>query len=269
MNSFLATVLTNSTNQTLQPYACIKFTGFTYSESFGALAEPSDDVVGIVFEPISPTKKGNMVMMGVVTNINTNAWNTGDALYCGLDGYLTTTANGLQVATVLSKHANGAIYVNTLSIPQQNGQVVGNGAANQLTYWTGAGTVAGNANIKVNPTLQGFDLGLGTMSGWLGPISILNNQPTPQLLISYSQSGNEDAIIRYSIVRDGQRQIGELWVTSTPSSAGISYGLSETEPLGINFSVQLNAGNIEIYYTSPNSGFNANFRYRIERWGGT
>jgi hypothetical protein len=268
MNSYLASNITNSTSQVLQPFSCIKFTGFTASDTYGALAGPDDDVVGVVFEPIPRSGTGAMVMMGVVTNVNTKQYPAGTALYCGPNGYLTDSVYGLQIATVLSQHVNGAVFVNTLSVPQQSAGLTGGGAINQISYWTGANTVGGNANIKINPTIQGLDLGAGQFSGLLGPIVLLNNQPTPQLLLSYPLSGNEDMVLTYSVVRDGKRTVGEMVITSTPTEASIMARFGETNPLNIIFSVQLNAGNVQIYYTTPNSGFNANFRYSFKRWGG-
>lgn len=123
MNSSLSTDVVNSTQLTLQLGACIKLGGFVYEQVYGVLASTSEDVIGIVFDQISPGKVGKMAVLGIVSDIDTSAYTPGTALYCGEDGYLTPTPNGTPLVTVLSKSTKGAVYVNCAAIPPSSSQI--------------------------------------------------------------------------------------------------------------------------------------------------
>lgn len=280
MNVFLNSFFINSTSKFMHQLACVKFTSFTYSDSYGELASTGNDVIGIVYEAVHPYKQGKLAVLGVVTRVDTSKYTAGTQLYCGSNGYLTDVPNGPSLATVLKQATDGVIYVNCVSSSTED-EIINTGTGstdltapgiqnpNEIAFFSADNVLTTNPSIKINAAIKGFDMGIGKKSGWLDPIILLNNQSTPQLLLSYPVANNEDTVIVFSVVRDGERTVGEMVITATPTRAALMHRFGETSPLGIEFSVALNAGNVEIYYKTPNSGFNSNFRYRFEQWGGS
>lgn len=269
MNIFTVAEALNSTSVAWHQLACIKYNGFAGNISYGVLAQPSDDVIGITFAPMQPQQTAQIAVLGIITRVNTALWPAGTQLYCGTNGYLTNVPDGPVLAQVLKQHAwDGVLYVNCVTAGGAGGGTLnGTGTAGGLTYWQDSNTLASAPNINIDAAINGFNLNGAQMSGLIGPV-ILNDNQTDVPFITFPQAGNEDCKIQYSVVRDGERRVGEMIITSTPTKAGINDVFAETSPLGVFFDVELNAGNIIIKYSTTATGINASLRYRFDRWGG-
>jgi hypothetical protein len=268
MNLFTVAEAHNATGQAWHPLACIKMTGFSENISYGALAAPSDDVIGVTFTSVPSQANMQIAVLGIVTRVNTALWLPGTSLYCGANGYLSSTPDGPVLAQVLKQSAwDGVLYINCVTAASGGGGVNGGGTAQGLAYWTDSNTLAANPNITVSPIINGFELNGAEISG-LNTVILLDNQIGGTPVITYPQAGNQDCIINYSVVRDGERRVGELTVTSTPTKVGFNDVFAETSPLGIEFDAELVGSDIVINYYSTPTGINSNFRYIFKRWGG-
>jgi hypothetical protein len=98
-----------------------------------------------------------------------------------------------------------------------------------------------------------------------GPISLSDN--TTGNALSYSATLNNFTFIDYSIVRNSNYQTGRLLIANSATTASIADEGSVTNGVvGIVFGVSISGGNVQLQYTSSNTGFNATFKYTIKQW---
>jgi len=93
-------------------------------------------------------------------------------------------------------------------------------------------------------------------------VDLLDNQSTPQLLFLYAAT-NRFSFFLFSIERHGAfQQIYTQKVTdgNTVSGGNNSNAVGTT---GITITQAVVSGNVEIYYTSTNTGYNGTFKYAI------
>jgi hypothetical protein len=96
---------------------------------------------------------------------------------------------------------------------------------------------------------------------------VADNVVSPTAIVSYDSTLFPSAMIEYSIFRDGKRRTGRIIV----SVAGIDIGVDEEgvdagASTGVTLSVDLNAGNVEISYTSTSLGVAGTFTWSVRRW---
>lgn len=98
-----------------------------------------------------------------------------------------------------------------------------------------------------------------------GPNTLLNN--TSSVAISYPHSSNKFTFIEYSIERNGALRCGRLLVVNDSSSATIAdNGYVEQGITGVTFGVLISGANVQVTYTTTNTGFNATFKYSLKQW---
>lgn len=96
---------------------------------------------------------------------------------------------------------------------------------------------------------------------------IANNQVSPTPVISFSAAAFPSAMIDYSITRDGGRRTGRIMIASNGIDLGVDEeGIETPTSPGVLLSADMNSGNIEISYTSTNSGSAGTLTYSIRRW---
>lgn len=93
---------------------------------------------------------------------------------------------------------------------------------------------------------------------------LLNNQSSI-ILLTYPTSFRA-SIIKYYIERDGNVQAGNLNIATNGIIASITDENTSTLDVGITFSVDVSAGNVNLRYTSTSTGFNANIKYSLTEW---
>jgi hypothetical protein len=99
-----------------------------------------------------------------------------------------------------------------------------------------------------------------------GPLTILDNQPTPQTLITLSLSENRFAEVTYSIERNGSFRIGKLYVSTDGSIVAFSDQNTETGLSETVLSATVVGPNLVISYTTTFTGSNGTFKYSINSW---
>lgn len=98
-----------------------------------------------------------------------------------------------------------------------------------------------------------------------GPNTLLNN--TSSTAITYPHATNKFTFIEYSIERNGALRCGRLLVVNDSSSATIAdNGYVEQGSTGVTFGVLISGANVQITYTTTNTGFNATFKYSLKQW---
>lgn len=98
------------------------------------------------------------------------------------------------------------------------------------------------------------------------PITLLDNQPTPVTAFSYSTASTNFSTLNYSIIRNGQTQVGRLLIANTASVASLADDNTYTASSGIVFSATISGGNVLVQYTSTNTGFNGTMKYTGQQW---
>lgn len=98
-----------------------------------------------------------------------------------------------------------------------------------------------------------------------GPNTLLNN--TTSTAISYPHATNKFTFIEYSIERGTNLRCGRLLIVNDSSSATIAdNGYVEQGTVGVIFGVAILGANVQLQYTTTNSGINATFKYSIKQW---
>jgi len=143
------------------------------------------------------------------------------------------------------------------------------GPSGSLQFNSG-GAFNGDSNLTWDNTGKILNLGGLAMHGPSSTISLVNNQPSPVTAFSIDGSLYRFSVIEYSIIRDTSFQIGSLYIVSDGSSGVSLYDgavpLSSSADLGIEFSAVMSGSNVNVQYTSTNTGFNGFMRYSIRQW---
>lgn len=116
------------------------------------------------------------------------------------------------------------------------------------------------------PRIFSYDIS-GSGDTLFGPINLANNQAVPALAISWNASSVKNVQLQFSVLRGGESTTGLMIITHDGSTASIAPGpITETAPTGVTWSAQINAGNLELLYTSTNTGNAAQLKYYIKSW---
>lgn len=98
-----------------------------------------------------------------------------------------------------------------------------------------------------------------------GPNTLLDN--TTSTAISYPHASFNFTFIDYSIVRNGNYRCGRLLIVNDGSSATLAdNGFVEQGSVGVTFDVIISGANVQLQYTTTNTGFNATFKYSLKQW---
>ena len=107
----------NGTLATIPQLMCVKFNGVNTQNypKITPCTSTSDEVDGVVEDPILASGIGYVVSNGMLHNINTVAWPVNTKLYCTATGTLSTVVTTYTpIATVLKSDATqGILYVHT------------------------------------------------------------------------------------------------------------------------------------------------------------
>jgi hypothetical protein len=149
------------------------------------------------------------------------------------------------------------------SFDPNNGDTVrvlkGNGFKEQLAVFN-------NVNFLVNDYVRYFD---GVSGDYFEQSSIKTStliDNTTDNLIVVSYLGSENMIIDYSILRGTAKETGQLFITTNGIDARVARQNSFIGNVEVEFNAIINAGNIEISYTTSNLSTNATMKYAVKRW---
>jgi hypothetical protein len=168
------------------------------------------------------------------------------------------------------------------AIPQWNGiDLVNLSTTQTLSNKTLTAPVLNNPIFTGLPTLVGVTITNATINNSTVPntlsfgaaqfdalvsITLLDNQSAPTPAFILALPGNENIVVEYSIKRNGNKEIGQMFITSDGSTAQVAPGSLNLASTGIVFTVDVNGGNVRLLYTSTNIGFTATMKYLTRRW---
>lgn len=136
------------------------------------------------------------------------------------------------------------------------------GPTNSLQY-NDSGTLNGNSGFLVDIPNNALNLSGLNQTGLSSGITIANNTSSPTSLFTYLASYNF-AIIEYSIVRNSIYSVGRLMITNDGTTTSLTDDFNTN--VGVVFSAVISGSNVQINYTSTNTGFSGTFKYSMRRW---
>jgi hypothetical protein len=152
------------------------------------------------------------------------------------------------------------------SVPSGMGGTGAAGSTGDIQYNIGSGVFGADTRFSWDSTDGAIDMNGALFDVLSSSITLLDNQSSPQALLSYSQSSYMFAIIEYSIARNGSNQVGFIRIVNNGTSVNIDDDNLNTSSTGIVFSAILSGGNVVLQYTSTSTGSNATFKCIKRRW---
>lgn len=140
------------------------------------------------------------------------------------------------------------------------------GGASGSIQFNNAGVFGGDSQLQWDSSGKILNLNGLALHALSSTVSLVDNQPSATTAFSYSASTYNFTVIEYSLTRNTSKQVGMLFVANDTSTASISNAFANLSDMGVNFSVSVGGGNVNIQYTTTNSGFNAFLKYAIRQW---
>lgn len=185
--------------------------------------------------------------------------------YSGGGGSGVTSLNGSSGALNIVPGAN--ITVTTvgpnITIASTSSGGTPAGPTNSLQY-NNAGAFAGNSEFLVD-TVNG-QLNLNGLNQTILSAGLTINDNGTGTLFSYAAATYSYAVIEYSIVRNGAFRVGRLLLANDGTITSETDDYTETAATGVTMSSSLVGGNVNVNYTSSNTGFAGTFKYSMRRW---
>lgn len=96
--------------------------------------------------------------------------------------------------------------------------------------------------------------------------AIANNQSSADDFLVGDQDEYENVIITYSLIRGTNKEIGQIYITHNGTTVSTVVTGTTVGAPGVTFAAILDAGNLEVSYTSDNSGPTGTLKYSVKRW---
>lgn len=164
-----------------------------------------------------------------------------------------------------SDAAGGPGGVPSYSVGGGGGGGAAGGNPGDLQY-NSAGVLAGNSNFQIDTIDGSLSLNGLKISPLSAGILINDNQLSPGPLFSFVAATYRNAIIEYSVSRNGAFRTGRLLIANDGSVTGESDDFVESSTTGLTLSSDISGGNVRILYTSTSTGFTGVFKYSIRKW---
>lgn len=136
----------------------------------------------------------------------------------------------------------------------------GDGFAEQLATFNGT-------NFLVNDVVRYFE---GVSGNYWQIESIKTTSLTDNTsggeVFSVNASGSENMIVSYSITRGGAKETGELYITHDGTEAKVTRPSVNINDVGVEFTAQINSGDLELLYDTTSTGSDATMKFIIKRW---
>lgn len=188
----------------------------------------------------------------------------------GGGGSGVTSLNTLSGALTLAAGSNITITPsggNTLTIASTGGSGSPAGSNGDIQFNNAGSFGAATGQLEWDSTQAAIvmnGLNINTLSG---NMIITDNQPTPQVLFTYSASVFTNMVMDYSLVRGTNYFVGTAWVVTDGSSiAVLTQQGTSIGSTGIIIDANYNAGNVQVSYTSTSTGSSGSMKVAIRRW---
>lgn len=155
-------------------------------------------------------------------------------------------------------------------VPSYSSVVSGITAAGSTTeiQYNDGGNLGASPDFTWDDATKLFQVSGLESSGIIGPLTINDNEASPQALVTYDASDYPFVIIEFSCVRDGIYQVGRMMISNNGTDVGFSEDSVPTDiaGLGITFSAVISGTDVVLQYVSTSTGFAASFKYTVRRW---
>lgn len=111
---------------------------------------------------------------------------------------------------------------------------------------------------------SGNDIKSTVNGGILTKKSLTNN--TAGTVFAVDAAKNDAIVVKYSIKRGTNVEVGHFYITNDGTIAGLSGQGNALSPIGISFGAVINTTNVELTFLSDNSGLDAEIKYSVEKW---
>jgi type VI secretion system secreted protein VgrG len=178
----------------------------------------------------------------------------------------TTTATGSSTTMKYSVKRWSDSAGGPGGLPSYSGG--GGSGVTSINGESGAVTITGTGGTTVTNIGSAFTI---NSTGGGGPTlitapAILDNQASPVTLFSYTASGANFAVFNYSIFKGGSYRVGRLLVSNDGIITSESDDYTETGSSGVTLTATYSGGNVNIQYTSTNTGSNGTLKYYLTSW---
>lgn len=85
-------------------------------------------------------------------------------------------------------------------------------------------------------------------------------------VFSVAAVGSENMVVDYSVLRNGTKETGTLWMAYDGTNVYVSGGTAYSGVLGVTFSADLNTGNLRLLASTTSTGFAGTMKYSVKRW---
>jgi hypothetical protein len=101
----------------------------------------------------------------------------------------------------------------------------------------------------------------------LNSAALANNQVSQATFASFAWLQSENMIVDYSISRGTSKETGTILITTDGTNVGIStFNVNTTGSAGITFFAVISGSNINLNYTSTNTGSAGQIKFVLRRW---
>lgn len=152
--------------------------------------------------------------------------------------------------------------------PSYSGAGGGSGAAagsNGNIQFNSAGLLAGNSNFNIDTVDGSIEMNGLRQTILSGSISLTDNIAIPTTLFTYDKVF-QFAIIEYSITRNSFSRVGRLLVANDGTLTSESDDFVETGPTLASFTSNISGPNVQVLFTTANTGNNGVFKYSMRKW---
>ena len=139
------------------------------------------------------------------------------------------------------------------------------GTVGDIQFHGSAGTLDADPQLKWDSSNNAIDLNGLKFHTLSSPITIENDQSSPAILFSYSVS-NKYSVIEYSIERDGNLRLGRLMIATNGTVIAPNDDWTEVGDTGVTIDAVISGSNVQVRYTSTDTGETGVFKYSIRRW---
>ena len=178
----------------------------------------------------------------------------------------TSTGNNATMKYFIIRFSNAS--GGPASIPNYTGYTGGSsgaGGANTQIQFNNAGALAGDSALTWDSTNNILNHS-GVETVGLQTATLLD-AASSQVTFSANATTYRYMIVEYSLERNGEYEVGRLLVTNNGTNASLTFDNANTVSLGVVFSAQISGANVQVLHTLTSTGFNANMKYTIRRWG--
>jgi hypothetical protein len=152
------------------------------------------------------------------------------------------------------------------SVPTGMGGTGAAGATGNIQFNVGAGTFGADSRFNWDASDGALNLNGALLDVLSSAATLLDNQSSPQTILTFDQTLYQFATIEYSIRRGSNAQVGRLMIVNNGTSVNVTDDNVFTSATGITFSVALAGGVVQLNYVSTNTGSTGTFKCIKRRW---